>query len=332
MTTFPLPRTVTPAEVAARLRTERHVLVVTHESPDGDALGSLSAFTLVARGLGVEVTGYVPGGAALPEEYAFLQGLEDLRRGDPPLVDEGTTVYMLDCASLLRSHGDRFEAGAFRVNIDHHQDNPGYGELNLIVPDAASTTAILYDIFRAGGMTIDIHVATALYVGLVTDTGRFQYSNTTPAAHRMAADLLEGGLDVNQVYRRVYESTPLPKLLLLQEALCHLEMRLGGGLVLAWVDRESFVRAGAEDGHTEGIVDQLRRIQGVRVAAFLRERRTDGSPEYKVSLRSTDGRVDVAAIANLRGGGGHVRAAGFTFTGSVEDAMDWIEDQVRERL
>jgi len=326
------PRMVTAAEVAMRLRSEKRILAVTHESPDGDALGSLSALTLAGEGLGIEVSGYVPGSAALPEEYAFLRGLEDLYRGDPPQVEEGTTVYMLDCASLLRSHGDRFEAGAFRVNIDHHQDNPGYGELNLIVPDAASTTAILYDIFRAGGIAIGTDVATALYVGLVTDTGRFQYSNTTPEAHRMAADLLEAGVDVNQVYRKVYERTPLPKLLLLQQALCHLEMRLGGELVLAWVDRGDFVRAGAEDGHTEGIVDQLRRIQGVRVAAFLRERGTDGSPEYKVSLRSTDGRVDVAAIANLLGGGGHVRAAGFTYVGSVDAAMDWIEEQVRVRL
>ena len=201
---------VTAAEVAERLRLEKRILVVTHESPDGDALGSLVAFSLVARSLGITVDAFVPGDSPFPAEYSFLPGLADVRRGAPPEVDEDTTVYMLDCASLLRSHGDRFEAGAFRVNIDHHQDNPGYGELNLLVPEAASTTAILYDIFKEGGLAVDTTVATALYVGLVTDTGRFQYSNTTAAAHRMAAELIEAGLDVNAVYRRVYESTPSP--------------------------------------------------------------------------------------------------------------------------
>ncbi len=324
-------RVVTAAEVAERLRLEKRVLVVTHESPDGDALGSLVAFSLVARSLGITVDAFVPGDSPFPAEYSFLPGLADVRRGAPPEVDEGTTVYMLDCASLLRSHGDRFEAGAFRVNIDHHQDNPGYGELNLLVPEAPSTTAILYDVFKECGPAVDETVATALYVGLVTDTGRFQYSNTTAAAHRMAAELIEAGLDVNAVYRRVYESTPLPKLILLQRALCHLEIRLGGQLVMAWVGPEDFVKAGAHESHTEGLVDQLRRIQGARVAAFVRMRTRDGAPECKVSLRSTDGTVDVAAIANLQGGGGHVRAAGFTSGMAVSEVMDWIEGELKAR-
>ena len=174
------PHTVTAAGVAERLRGEKHILVVTHEQPDGDALGSLVALSLVAQSLGAVVDAYVPGDAPFPAEYSFLPGLSSVRRGAPPEVDEDTTVYMLDCASLLRSQGDRFEKGAFRVNIDHHQDNPGYGELNLLVPDAASTTAVLHDVFKAGGLAVDTAVATALYVGLVTDTGRFQYSNTTP--------------------------------------------------------------------------------------------------------------------------------------------------------
>ncbi len=325
-------RNVTPAQVAARLRQEQRILIVTHESPDGDALGSLAALSLVAGRLGIAVQAFVPGETDFPPEYAFLPRLTGVLRGRPPAVEEGTTVYTLDCASLLRSHGQHFEEGAFRVNIDHHQDNPAYGELNLIVPEAPSTTAVLFDIFRAGGFPVDAAVATALYVGLVTDTGRFQYSNTTAAAHRMAAELIEAGVAVDQVYRRVYESTPLPKLLLLQQALGHLELRLNGALVVAWVGQEDFVKSGAEEGHTEGIVDQLRRIQGVRVAAFLRERGTDGSVDQKVSLRCTDGSVDVAAIANKQGGGGHVRAAGFTSRDGLREVMDWIEAEVRDRL
>jgi phosphoesterase RecJ-like protein len=137
---------------------------------------------------------------------------------------------------------------------------------------------------------------------------------------------------MNAVYRGVYESTPLPKLVLLQQALCHLELRLGGQLVMAWVGPDDFAKAGAEESHTEGLVDQLRRIQGARVAALIRLRERSGAPECKVSLRSTDGTVDVAVIANLQGGGGHVRAAGFTLGASVPEVMDWIEREVRVRL
>ncbi|MGI5939502.1 MAG: DHH family phosphoesterase [Thermoleophilia bacterium] len=332
MTDRPAARMVTVAEVAARLRGEKRILVVTHESPDGDALGSLVAFRLVAERLGIAVATYVPGNTPFPSEYSFLPHLTDILRGAPPQVDADTTVYMLDCASLLRSHGHRVEEPAYRVNIDHHQDNPGYAEENLLVPDAPSTTAILYDVFQAGGFTIDTVVATALYLGLLTDTGRFQYSNTTAAAHRMAASLIDVGLDVNYISRMVYEQTPLPKLLLLRQALSRIDLHLGGLLVTAWVSRGDFAEAGAEDSHTEGIIDQLRCLQGVRVAAFLKERNHDGRTEYKVSLRSTDGTVDVAHIANKQGGGGHIRAAGFTYPGDLTEAIKWLQQEVAAQL
>jgi phosphoesterase RecJ-like protein len=169
-------------------------------------------------------------------------------------------------------------------------------------------------------------------VGLVTDTGRFQYSNTTPAAHVLAAEFQTAGVDVHCVYRHVYESTPLPKLLLLARALDHLEVRLGGDLIVSWLGSEDFARAEAGEGHAEGIIDSLREIQGARVAVVVRERRSEGRPESKVSLRSTDGAVNVAAIAQKQGGGGHVRAAGFTSNDGVPTVVAWIEGEVRAQL
>lgn len=325
-------RGVTPAEVAARLRTETRVLVVTHEAPDGDALGCVSAFRSVAERLGVECHAYIPGTSAFPEEYLFLSKLDGITRDTPPKLEPDTTLYMLDCASLTRSNGHELPESSVRVNIDHHQDNPGYGELNLIEPSASSTTAILYEIFKAGSFTIDAETATALYVGLVTDTGRFQYSNTTPAAHHMAAELQELGVDVNGVYRLVYESAPLPKFMLLQRALARLEIRLGGSMVVSWLTPEDFAQTGADDGHAEGIIDTLRRIKGARVAALVKERPGGEHPSCKASLRSTDGTVNVASIAAKRGGGGHVRAAGFTCAGGTGEVIEWIEDEVRASL
>jgi phosphoesterase RecJ-like protein len=325
-------RAVTAGEVAKRLRGERRVVGISHEAPDGDALGCLSAFGGACDYLGVPCSMYIPGDSGFPPEYDFLPGLDRILRGDLPAVDEHTTIYFFDCASLLRSNSHSFPQGVARVNIDHHQDNPGYGDLNLVDPGAPSTSALLYEVLKAAEIPMEGGIATALYVGLVTDTGRFQYSNTTPGAHRMAAELQELGLDVNRVYRLVYESQPLPKLLLLERALKHLDVRLDGALAISWLGNDDFREAGADEGHAEGLIDWLRGIHGVRAAALVRERIREGKVECKVSLRSTDGDVDVSAIARLRGGGGHARAAGCTCEDDVSTVIAWVEERVAMAL
>ncbi len=325
-------RSVTAAEVAERLQKEVRILAVSHEAPDGDALGCLSAFMLLCGHLGISCAGYIPGESGLPPEYLFLPGIKDLRRGAMPSVEADPTVYFFDCASLFRSNSHALPGGVVRVNIDHHGDNPGYGDLNLVDAGAPSTTAILYEVFKAGGFPVDAEIATALYVGLVTDTGRFQYANTTAGAHRMAAELQEAGVDVSWVYRQIYESTPLPKLMLLERALVHLEIRLDGALAVSWLGGDDFAYAEADEGHAEGLIDTLRRIHGVRVAALLREKVSAGRTQTKVSLRSTDGSLDVAALAHKRGGGGHTRAAGFTSDEDRPAVMTWIEQEVERAL
>jgi bifunctional oligoribonuclease and PAP phosphatase NrnA len=325
-------RRVTPAEVADRIRHEGHVLVVSHESPDGDALGCLSAFVLMCERLGVPYVAYVPGDAPFPVEYEFLPRLHDVVRGSVPVVGPETTVYMLDCASLDRGGCQLFGEGTTLVTIDHHQDNPGNADLNLLEAEAASTATILYEIFQAGRFPIDLQIAACLYVGLVTDTGRFQYSNTNPQAHRMAAELQEVGLDVAAISRQVYESVPLPKLRLLGIALQHMETKQGGRVVTSWLREEDFAAAGADDSHAEGIIDTLRQVKGAVAAVLARERAGSGGAETKVSLRSMDGRVDVAAIAQMEGGGGHKQAAGFTTAGDVIEVLQWTERQLQSAL
>jgi phosphoesterase RecJ-like protein len=325
-------RTADSRDVAKRLQVEKRVLGVTHEAPDGDALGSLVALLLMCQRLGVPSTGYVPGGAAFPEEYTFLPGLTTVVRGSPPALTEETTVYFLDCASSLRGDAVGFAKDSFCVNIDHHQDNSGFGDVNLVLPGASSTTAILYEVFKVGALPLDEPIATALYVGLVTDTGRFQYSNTTAAAHRIAAELQDLGCDVAAVYRQVYESVPLPKMRLLERMISRMEPRLEGALVVSWLGDADLEEAGAHEGHTEGLIDTLRCLRGVRVAALARERKRGAALETKVSLRSTDGAVDVAGLAHERGGGGHTRAAGFTSNDTVTSVLSWIEDALRGKL
>ena len=325
-------KTITHLEVAQRLPEEREILIMSHENPDGDALGCVTALGQIAQTLGVPFRMYVPGDAAPPPEYSFLPLFDKIETGAFPSITKGISAYIMDCATAERLDPAGLQCFGDCINIDHHQDNRGYGTLNLLDFEAASTTQILFDIFRAGGFPLSTEVATSLYVGLVTDSGRFQYSNTTAATHRMAATLVEDGVDVNSVSRSLYETTPLAKLLLQGRALDHLQIRLGGRLALSRVDACDFAMTGADESLTEGIIDSLRRIEGVAVAAFLRERTIDGTVSQKVSLRSTDGAVNVAEVAHLKGGGGHVRAAGFTAEGDAVSIMDWIEGEVESRL
>jgi phosphoesterase RecJ-like protein len=326
------PRRVTAAEIADRLRAESQVLVVSHESPDGDALGCISAFALACERLGIPCLVYVPGEGPFPAEYEFLPRLHDVLRGPVPVVGPETTVYMLDCASLARGGGQLFGEGTTLVTIDHHQDNPGNADLNLVEPGAASTTVILYEIFRAGRVPIDVQIAGSLYVGLVTDTGRFQYSNTNPQAHRIAADLQEIGVDAAAISRQIYESISPSKIRLLGRALEHMELTQGGVVVTSWLREDDFAAAGADDSHAEGIIDTLRQVRGAAVAVLAREKSGGTEAQTKVSLRSMDGKVDVAAIAQLRGGGGHKQAAGFTTAGDVFEVLQWTERQFQSVL
>lgn len=323
---------VTHAEVAARLKGERRIIIMAHENPDGDAIGCVVALMLMAERLGIPYEAYLPGETPIPEEYQFLPGIDRILRGPYPPVDEGTSAYIMDCASAARLDLAHLSCAGACLNLDHHPGNDGFGTHNLLEPTAASTTQILYEIFEAGGLPVDAEVGTALYVGLVTDTGRFQYSNTTPAAHRMAAGLQDVGVDVNAVYRAVYETLPLAKAQLLQRALARLELRLDGRLALSWLEAADFAEVHGDESHTEGIIDSLRTISGVRIAALVRERPCGGETEYKVSLRATDGTTDVASIARLLEGGGHTQAAGYTTHQELGAALDWIEDQARLRL
>lgn len=325
-----VPFESSPSEVAERLWQEREVLIAVHENPDGDALGSLAALGLVLDQLGCRWTGYVPGFAPLPPEYLFLPGVGNVLRGDLPRGLQAT-LYTLDCASSRR-FGPEGLGEYFCVNIDHHPDNPRYGHLNLVDPSASSTTQVLYGLFRAGGFPISREVGTALYVGVVTDTGRFQFSNTTAEAHRMTADLQDLGVDVHDVYRKVYESTPVAKMMLTVRAFDRLRFLLDGALAVSVLRLEDFEQTAAEQSYTEGIIDGIRTVAGIRVAALFREQMGEDGPEFRVSLRSTDGSIDVSEIAHLWGGGGHVRASGYTIKAGEEEAVAALEREVEARL
>jgi phosphoesterase RecJ-like protein len=316
--------------VVAALRDNDRFVVTSHEAPDGDALGSMLATGLALQQLGKDAVMFLAGPAPLPREYRFLElSQRGLQRERPADFAERVLVAV-DCASADRVGAEPglVEEAPFTVNIDHHHDNPRFGDVNLIVDDASSTGEVLADVFRELGVQLTPEIAEALYIALVTDTGRFQYANTTPKALRLAADLVDAGADVHRVFQGVYENVQFAKLKLLARALDRAQVLEGGEIVVSHLLRDDFEAAGATEPYSEGIIDFLRSAEGALVSALIREPPRDGAPARKVSLRSSVDEVDVSAIARKSGGGGHREAAGFSTDLSVAEITDFIVREV----
>src|SRR5436190_61391 len=209
--------TTDPAAAAEAIRPHERFVVTTHEAPDGDALGSMLATKLALDQLGKDAVMYLTGDVPLPREYYFMP-LGDLTRGSLPEETASERVLIaVDCAKSERLGADMglVERAPLVINVDHHHDNTLFGDVNLIVSGASSTGEILRDVFAELGVELTPEIAEALYIAVVTDTGRFQYTNTTPHAFRLAAELVEAGADLHQIFRDVYESVEFAKLKLL---------------------------------------------------------------------------------------------------------------------
>jgi phosphoesterase RecJ-like protein len=313
---------------AQAVRDRDRFLLITHENPDGDALGSTLATKLALDALGKDSVMYVSGLAPLPAEYKFMP-LADLRRELPEDAGE-RVLFALDCANESRMGEGvaALEAAPLVLNVDHHHDNTRFGHVNLVVADASSTGEIVRDLLLELGVELTPDLAEALYIALVTDTGRFQYANTTPKALRLAAELVEAGADVHRVFQSVYESVQLAKLKLLARALDRAQVYEGGGIVVSYLLKTDFAEVGASEPYSEGIIDFLRAVEGADMAALIREPPAPGRPARRVSLRSSSDEVDVSAIARASGdGGGHRQAAGFSSALEIPQIVEFLREQ-----
>ena len=310
--------------VADAIRSNDRFLLVTHENPDGDALGSLLATKLALDQLGKDSVMYLYGDAPLPKEYGYME-LGGIVREPPPDAAERVLVA-LDCANETRMGPDLtlIEDAPLTLDIDHHHDNSRFGDINLVVGDASSTGEVLRDVFRELGVEVTPEIAEALYTAVVTDTGRFQYSNTTPKALRLAAELVEAGADVHRVFQDVYESVEFAKLKLLARAFERAQVYEGGRLVVSYLLRSDFTELNVAEAYSEGIIDDLRAVDGAEMAALIREPPRRDGPPRRVSLRASTDELDVSAIARKSGGGGHRQAAGFSSDASIEDITEFI--------
>jgi phosphoesterase RecJ-like protein len=318
--------------VAAELRGRDRFLLTAHEGPDGDALGSLLGLHQVLTQLGRDSVMFMAAKEfPLPIEYRFLPLEEVFHEAPADMADR--TVIFLDCGNIDRMPVEWLTAGGNDViNIDHHHDNTCFGDINLVETKASCTAEIVYDLARLLGAKITPEIASALYVGLITDTGKFMYENTNAHTHRVAADLIDAGVNVDDTYRRLYENVPIEKLRLVSRALDGISSYCDGMLAISYITTADYEATGAGEEMTEGLIDHLRSIDGVKVAAVIRDLGNRGRAARKVSLRSSAGDVDVSAIARINGGGGHKRAAGFSTDLKYEQLVDFLAAEVSAQL
>lgn len=322
------------AEIIERLKGDQKFILTTHENPDGDALGSLVGMNAILQELGKDTVMFMRETEfPLPYEYRYLLAEEGALHIAPDDLAERTVIY-LDCGSFERMNVDFFKSDALTlINIDHHHDNTQFGDLNMVESTRSSTAEIVYSIAKELGVPFSPFLADALYVGLVTDTGRFMYQNTGPEAHEMAAELLRNGVDVHLANKRLYEDQPAGKVELLGRALATLARYDDGALAIVNLTRADFSETESEETYTEGIVDHARAIKGTLVGAMYRELTGEGREhQAKVSLRSSDDRIDVSAIARSLSGGGHRQAAGATTELSLEEVVDLVRAAIRQQL
>jgi phosphoesterase RecJ-like protein len=311
------------------------VALVCHVDPDGDALGSMLALRgfLEARGVPTVAAfptspGDDPRDVRLPAQYGFLPGSERLTPpADFPAAPD--VLVALDAGSPDRL-GDlepSLAGAGVVIVVDHHVNGTPYGDIRLVEGDAAATAVLVEELVRRMGGELDADMATCLYTGLVTDTGRFQHPSTTPEVMRLGARLLAAGVDQSAVSRRVWETHSFGYVQALGRALERAQLAQHGGLVWTAVRQADLTELGLEMAEVEGVIDVLRGVESADVALVLKEQATG---EWKASLRSR-GSTDVGAVAEGLGGGGHRFAAGFTASGSAEEIADRVAAAVRPR-
>ncbi len=314
----------------ARLISEnRSFLISGHVRPDADCIGSQLALYHALKRLGRSVEMWMP--CRVPDTYLFLPGSESILM--PTSADgEFDVAIALDTPNPERLgwFGEKISKMPKLVNIDHHPSNSYWGRYNWVDKRASATAEFIYLLLKELGLEIDITIATCLYAGVITDTGRFCNRNTTQFSHRVVAELIGCGVSPGEMADKIYARNRPEKIKLLGYVLSSLQVDKGVGLAWLWIKREMYKKSGAGPDDTEGFINYARDLVGVKVAALMEER-ADGK-SVRISLRSRDKRIDVNAIAAKYGGGGHAAAAGATIEGEPRSVEANLLKEVRSAI
>ena len=301
----------------------KRFLTTAHIDPDGDAVGSVLSMHWALESLGKKSVVYLKD--PIPYRYEFLPAPSSIIHELPG--DRYDAIFVLDCGNLFRV-GDGYEKlrelGRI-INIDHHNTNETFGEINLIDTGACSTAEVMYRVFDSLHVSLSYKMAINIYTGIFTDTGSFRYENTNSSAFLICEEMLRLGVSPSYVSQMVHENHPKERFRLFGLILTTLETYDEDRIAIACVTREMFKETGTTSEHSDGFVETLREIKGTEVAVLLRE--IDRN-KYKASMRSK-GRVDVARICSVFGGGGHKSAAGCIIDGNIEEAKGKIKEALK---
>ena len=315
---------MTVDNILEEIKKAKTIVILTHENPDGDAVGSSLAMYMALQKMGKEVDLIIP---ELPKIYAFLPKAEEAKK-------EGSTkpydlAISLDSATIKMLNGwsNYFETAKVKVVIDHHGSNTMYGDYNYINPAAPACAQILITILEYFGIGIDKEIGTAILTGIITDTGGFQYQSTTPETFEFASELLKKGVNVSNIYKKVMNTKSKANFELRKRAIERMQFLEEGKIAITYITMQDQQEVKAEPGDHEGIVEEGRAIEGVEVSIFLRETEKG----YRASLRSNN-YVNVSDVCLMFGGGGHVHAAGCTIAQSLEQVKEKLINQVKMYL
>lgn len=303
--------------VVRLIKSKKSFLLTTHVNPDGDGLGAESALYLALKKLGKKVR--VVNHDALPKRYEYLGFHQAYQSSDSIPAHE--VCFVLDAGSFGRIRDDvkRTEFGTL-VNIDHHFSNDHYGDFNLVLPKAAATGEIVYYLIKALKIKISKEIAESVYTSLVTDTGGFRYSNTTPEVLRLAAELVDAGADAQKVSERIFAGISKEAMELVRVSLGKIRVYGDGRIASMTLSQADLAKTGAADEDTDNLINYVRKLDTVKIAIFLKER-PDG--QIKLSLRSRSN-INVSLIAGKFNGGGHTYAAGAVLSGPMDKALEEV--------
>ncbi|MGB9678624.1 MAG: DHH family phosphoesterase [Thermoanaerobacteraceae bacterium] len=302
----------------------KSIILITHISPDGDALGSITGMYNALKSLDKDVTMFVDDN--VPDIYNYLPGIDNISR---PYYKEVDLILIMDCADIERmgKAKDLLKSNALSINIDHHISNKLYAKMNYVDTNAAATAEIIYQLIKFLRVRLDEDISTSLYTAIVTDTGGFMYESTTAKTHEIAGDLINNGARFKEVSDTIFHSLKYSKAKLIGKVLDKLTLYNDGKIAYMEVLKKDFYETGTDNSDIENIINFGRDIIGVEVAILLVER----DNEFKISLRSKDN-IDVNKIAGLFGGGGHIRAAGCSLFLTYEQAKQEILNAVIKEL
>jgi len=312
--------------IIEEIKKAEKIVILTHETPDGDAIGSSLAMRVALKQLGKNPDVII---REVPKIFDFLPGREEIKENSD--IEKYDLAISLDCADFKRLVGNEyFENAKQTIVIDHHGSNKMYGDINFINPVSPACCQILIGMFQYFNINIDKELGTCILTGIITDTGGFRYSKVTAETFEFTADLLQKGVNVSDIYKRVLDTKTKANFELMRRTLDRMEFLEDGKITFTYITNKDLEDVNAGIGDHEGLVEIGRDIEGVEVSVFIRQRE-DNENAYKVSMRSND-YVNVSDVCLMFGGGGHERAAGALIQGSIEQVKQKIMNELKKIL